>query len=314
MRRWRVAAGRAKGREKGQRGRRWSDGGGGGTAKVGNDHTGIYTFRDSRFPFRFPFLHSRACTVCARLDTPASATNRAEGFDPFVATRPRYKSIRASEFMREILLSERAAFFMGRPPAQPRPIIRKSRVFVIGIVTPAPLPNASKNVPRMSLPNLPGSWNPRNRIPSSSSFFHEFSVFLFTRATQSSRRGKHSARNSSRGIRLRLRGQGGEKESEKAAGFPPPPPPRRNRVFRENREIFRASTRDKTARRSTVICETFRSGAINNGETSKRRGCWVAGGEKRQREGGNSTVMKSSGTSLTPAAFYPPGDHDHDDV
>lgn len=311
MRRWRVAAGRAKGREKGQRGRQWSDGGGGGTAKVGNDHTGIYTFRDSRFPFRFPFLHSRACTVCARLDTPASATNRAEGFDPFVATRPRYKSIRASEFMREILLSERAAFFMGRPPAQPRPIIRKSRVFVIGIVTPAPLPNASKNVPRMSLPNLPGSWNPRNRIPSSSSFFHEFSVFLFTRATQSSRRGKHSARNSSRGIRLRLRGQGGEKESEKQ-DFPLPQ--EGIAFFEKIVKFYRASTRDKTARRSTVICETFRSGAINNGETSKRRGCWVAGGEKRQREGGNSTVMKSSGTSLTPAAFYPPGDHDHDDV
>lgn len=284
MRRWRVAAGRAKGREKGQRGRRWSDGGGGGTAKVGNDHTGIYTFRDSRFPFRFPFLHShRACTVCARLDTPASATNRAEGFDPFVATRPRYKSIRASEFMREILLSERAAFFMGRPPAQPRPIIRKSRVFVIGIVTPAPLPNASKNVPRMSLPNLPGSWNPRNRIPSSSSFFHEFSVFLFTRATQSSRRGKHSARNSSRGIRLRLRGQGGEKESEKQ-DFPLPQ--EGIAFFEKIVKFYRASTRDKTARRSTVICETFRSGAINNGETSKRRGCWVAGGRSARGKAG----------------------------
>lgn len=108
--------------------------------------------------------------------------------------------------------------------------------------------------------------------------------------------------------------KGAKRNPKRQQDFPRPLPQEGIAFFEKIVKFYRASTRDKTARRSTVICETFRSGAINNGETSKRRGCWVAGGEKRQREGGNSTVMKSSGTSLTPAAFYPPGDHDHDDV
>ena len=44
--------------------------------KVGNDHTGIYTFRNSRaHPFFVPFLRAR--TVCARLDSASFSTNLA---------------------------------------------------------------------------------------------------------------------------------------------------------------------------------------------------------------------------------------------
>lgn len=48
--------------------------GGGGTAKVGNDHTGIYTFRDSRsLPFHVSLSHFLAHTRTTTLHAPRRA-------------------------------------------------------------------------------------------------------------------------------------------------------------------------------------------------------------------------------------------------
>lgn len=81
---------------------------------------------------------------------------------------------------RDSSLSERTAFGI-----EPRAIIRKSCVFVIGIVTSGPERIQEcrwlRRYPTISYRNSPFQGN--------SFFFHEFSVFLFTRARESSRRG-----------------------------------------------------------------------------------------------------------------------------
>lgn len=129
--------------------------GGGGTAKVGNDHTGIYTFRDSRslpsllrFPFPLPRAHTHDDDPPRRA-WPGRASIRRDA--PSIL-----ESIRAGEFMREILVSE-ARRFQDRSN---QPIIRKSRVFVIGIVTPPPLERVQE------CPSLPPSLSRNSPLPS----------------------------------------------------------------------------------------------------------------------------------------------------